>query len=183
MKNEIIKTLLLAIVGFLAGYGLGELIKAYQKKQEKMEIQVTVDNFTHRYTDLCLDLNSKSVKLDTLATDYKRKQVDLINAFILDSYVLYSEVYHYVEEKNLLERNIKEYEQCFTVMESIKESQMEAYRKMDTIYSITGPSSSVFLSEAEMNNEMVKNLTKKTCEEALKIDPNNQAAIEILSRL
>jgi hypothetical protein len=183
MKNEIIKILLLAIVGFLVGYGLGELIKADKKKQEKMEIQVTVDNFTHRYTDLCLDLNSKSVKLDTLATDYKRKQADLINAFILDSYVLYSEVYHYVEEKNLLEKNIKEYEQCFTVMESIKGSQMEAYKKMDTIYSITSPSSSVFLSEAEMNCEMAKNLTKKTCEEILKIDPNNQKVIETLSRL
>ena len=89
MKNEIIKTLLLVIVGFLIGWGIGKLIKADQKKQEKMEIQVTVDNFTHRYTDLCLDLNSKSVKLDTLATDYKRKQANLIDTFILDSYVLY----------------------------------------------------------------------------------------------
>ena len=142
-----------------------------------------MDNFTHRYTDLCLDLNSESVKMDTLATDYKRKQADLINAFILDSYVLYSEVYHYAEEKNLLERDIKEYEQCFTVMKSIKGSQMEAYRKMDTIYSIIGPSSSVFLSEAEMSSEMAKNLTKKTCEDLLKIDPNNQAVIETLNRL
>lgn len=181
--NDIIKTLLLAIVGFLAGYGLGELIKADKKKQEKMEIQVTVDNFTHRYTDLCLDLNSKSVKLDTLETDYKRNQANLINTFILDSYALYSEIYNYAEEKNLLEKDIKEYEQCFTVMESIKGSQMEAYKKMDILYSITGPSSSVFLSEAEMSSEMEKNLTKKTCEEALKIDPNNQAAIETLSRL
>lgn len=181
--NNIIKTLLLAIVGFLVGYGLGELIKADQKKQKKMEIRVTVDNFTHRYTDLCLDLNSKSVKLDTLATDYKRKQADLINTFILDSYALYSEVYHYAEEKNLLEKDIKEYEQCYTLMESIKGSQIEAYKKMDILYSITGPSSSVFLSEAEMSSEMAKNLTKKTCEDILKIDPNNQEVIETLSRL
>ena len=181
--NNIIKTLILAIIGFLAGYGLGELIKADQKKQEKMEIQVTVDNFTHRYTDLCLDLNSKSVKMDTLATDYKRKQAELINTFILDSYALYSEVYHYAEEKNLLEKDIKEYEQCFTVMESIKGSQMEVYKKMDILYSITGPSSSVFISEAEMSSEMAKNLTKKTCEELLEIDPNNQKVIETLSRL
>ena len=156
--NSFIKFFLISIIGFLAGWGLGELIKADQKKQEKMEIQVAVDNFTHRYTDLCLDLNSKSVKLDTLATDYKRQQTDLINAFILDSYVLYSEVYHYVEEKNLLEKDIKEYEQCFTVMESIKGLQMEVYKKIDTIYSITGPLSSVFLSEAEMSSEMTKNL-------------------------
>lgn len=181
--NSFIKFFLISIIGFLAGYGLGELIKADLKKQEKMEIQVTVDNFTHRYTDLCLDLNSKSVKLDTLATDYKRKQSDLINTFILDSYVLYSEIYHYVEEKNLLERDIKKYEQCYTVMESIKGSQMDAYRKMDTIYSITSPSSSVFLSESEMSSEMAKNLTKKTCEDILKIDPNNQKVIETLSRL
>lgn len=181
--NNIIKTLLLAIIGFLAGYGLGELIKADQKKQEKMEIQVTVDNFTHRYTDLCLDLNSKSVKMDTLETDYKRNQANLINTFILDSYALYSEIYNYVEEKNLLEKDIKEYEQCFTVMESIKGSQMEAYKKMDILYSITGPSSSVFLSEAEMSSEMAKNLTKKTCEDILKIDPSNQKAIETLSSI
>ena len=75
MKREIIKTLLLAIVGFLAGYGLGEAIKADQKRQEKREIQVTVDNFTHRYTDLCLDLNSESVKMDTLATTRESRQI------------------------------------------------------------------------------------------------------------
>ncbi len=181
--NNIIKTLLLAIVGFLAGYGLGKLIKADQKKQEKMEIQVTVDNFTHRYTDLCLDLNSKSVKMDTLETDYKRNQANLINTFILDSYALYSEIYNYVEEKDLLEKDIKEFEQCFTLMESIKGTQMEAYQKMDILYSITSPSSSVFISEAEMSSVMATNLTRKTCEDILKIDPNNQKAIETLSRL
>lgn len=181
--NNIIKTLLLAIIGFLTGWGIGHLIKADQKKQEKMEIQVTVDNFTHRYTDLCLDLNSKSVKMDTLATDYKRNQANLINTFILDSYALYSEIYNYVEEKDLLEKDIKVYEQCYTLMESIKGSQMEAYRKMDFLYSITGPSSSVFVSEAEMSSVMATNLTRKTCEEVLKIDPTNQQAIEILSKL
>lgn len=156
--NSFIKFFLISIIGFLVGYGLGELIKADQKKQEKMEIQVAVDNFTHQYTDLCLDLNSKSVKLDTLATDYKRKQANLINAFILDSYVLYSEVYHYAGEKNLLDKDINKYQQCLTVMGSIKESQIDAYSKMDTIYSLTGSAAPIFLEEAEMNSEMVKNL-------------------------
>jgi hypothetical protein len=181
--NNIIKTLLLATIGFLTGWGIGELIKADQKKQEKMEIQVTVDNFTHRYTDLCLDLNAKSVKLDTLATDYKRNQANLINTFILDSYALYSEIYNYAEEKDLLEKDIKKYEQCYTLMESIKEAQIEAHQKMDILYSITGPSTSVFVSESEMSSEMATNLTKKTCEELLEIDPNNQKVIETLSRL
>lgn len=180
--NKFIK-IILCIVGFMAGWGIGELINADQKKQEKMEIRVTVDNFTHRYTNLCLDLNSKSVKMDTLETDYKRNQANLINTFILDSYALYSEIYNYVEEKDLLEKDINVYEQCYTLMESIKGSQMEAYRKMDILYSITGPSSSVFVSEAEMSSVMATNLTRKTCEEVLKIDPSNQQAIETLSKL
>jgi hypothetical protein len=181
--NKFITIILIAIVSFLAGYGTVELIKVDQKKQEKMETQVTVDNFTHRYADLCLDLNSKSVKMDTLETDYKRNQANLINTFILDSYALYSEIYNYVEEKDLLEKDINEFEQCYTLMESIKGSQMEAYKKMDILYSITGPSSSVFVSESEMNSVMVTNLTRKTCEEVLKIDPNNQKAIETLRSL
>jgi len=180
--NKFIK-IILCIVGFMAGWGIGELINSSQKKQEKWEIHVTVDNFTHRYTDLCLDLNSKSVKMDTLETDYKRNQANLINTFILDSYALYSEIYNYAKEKNLLEKDINEYEQCFTLMGSIKGSQMEAYRKMDILYSITGPSTSVFVSEAEMSSEMATNLTRKTCEDILKIDPSNQKAIETLSSI
>lgn len=180
--NKFIK-IILCIVGFMIGWGIGELIHSDQKKQEKREIRVTVDNFTHRYTNLCLDLNSKSVKMDTLETDYKRNQANLINTFILDSYALYSEIYNYVEEKDLLEKDIKVYEQCYTLMESIKGSQMEAYKKMDTLYSITSPSSSVFVSEAEMSSVMATNLTRKTCEEILKIDPSNQQAIETLSKL
>lgn len=176
-------TIILCIVGFIVGWYIGELIQADQKKQEKREIQVTVDNFTHRYTDLCLDLNSKSVKMDTLETDYKRNQANLINTFILDSYALYSEIYNYVKEKDLLEKDIKEFEQCYTVMESIKGSQMEAYQKMDILYSITGPSTSVFVSESEMSSEMATNLTRKTCEDILKIDPSNQKAIETLSSI
>ena len=180
--NKFIK-IILCIIGFMIGWGIGELIHSSQKKQEKQEIQVTVDNFTHRYADLCLDLNSKSVKMDTLETDYKRNQANLINTFILDSYALYSEIYNYVEEKDLLEKDINEFEQCYTLMESIKGSQMEAYKKMDILYSITGPSSSVFISEAEMSSVMAMNLTRKTCEEVLKIDPNNQKAIETLRSL
>ena len=176
-------TIILCIVGFIVGWYIGELIQADQKKQEKREIQVTVDNFTHRYTDLCLDLNSKSVKMDTLETDYKRNQANLINTFILDSYALYSEIYNYVEEKDLLEKDINEFEQCYTLMESIKGSQMEAYQKMDILYSITGPSTSVFVSESEMSSEMATNLTRKTCEDILKIDPSNQKVIETLSSL
>lgn len=181
--NKFITIILIAIVSFLAGYGTVKLIKADQKKQEEMEIKVSVSNFTHRYADLCLDLNSKSVKMDTLETDYKRNHANLINTFILDSYALYSEIYNYAEEKDLLEKDIKKFEQCYTLMESIKEAQMEAYKKMDILYSITGPSSSVFVSESEMSSVMATNLTKKTCEDILKIDPSNQKAIETLSKL
>ena len=163
MRYKIIKILLIAIIGFLVGWYMGELIKADQKKQEKMEIQVTVDNFTHQHVDLCLDLNSKSMQMDTLATDYKRKQADLINTFLLDSYALYSEVYHYAEEKNLLDKDINKYRQCLTVMGAIKESQIDAY-KMDTIYSLTSPDTSIFQEESKMTREMTRNLMKDVCD-------------------
>lgn len=183
MYKDIIKTLVLVIIGFSVGYGLGELIKADQRKKEKVEIKMTLDRFTHRYTELTLELNSKTVKLDTAVTANKQTVDNLINEYIIQTHTLYEEIYQFTKNEELLTKDIKTYERAYSLLGNIYKSQQEAYNSMYSIFSKAGIASTIFVIESKQNLEMSNELTMVTCEDILRVDPGNRQAIETLNKL
>ena len=163
------------VIPFLIGFGIGHIIKAEKEKAEQKSIQLSVGKFNWEYVDLGMDLNSKTVKLDP-AVDTDQQQIDhLIADYILKSHTLFEEVYKFSRDKNLLTKDFETYKKCLTLMNSIYDSQLEAYGKVHNIFSV-GMASSIFIIECEQTSAMTNEMTSVACEEILKIDPTNQQA-------
>lgn len=183
MSKSIKFIIFCVIIPFLIGFGLGRLVKADLKKQEKQEIKMTLDGYLFKYTDLGLDLNSKTVKLDTTIASNQQTVDNLINEYLLNTHTLYEEIYHYAKDKDLLTKDIKMYTRAYNLLSSIYESQQEAYESMNNILLQASIGSTIFVIESKQSLEMANELTRVTCEDILKIDPENQQVMETLNKL
>ena len=174
--------LFFVLIPFCIGYGIGSIVKNEREKKETKEIHITVDKYYREYTNLGHELNSKTVKLDTVVTANRRQVDSEIADYLLKTYALYETAYNFAREKELLTRDIKAYQKVMSLMNAIYQSQMEAYGCVYNIFSV-GMASSIFVIESEQCAAMANDLTKVTCIDVLKIDPTNQQARETLNKL
>lgn len=181
--NNIVNYISILIVCLCIGYIVRIVIKNENAKREEWIIKIALNNYLQRHTDLTLELNSKTVKLDFSNISDKQKVNNLLSEYILNTYALYEELYQFILENELIIKNIEKYEFAYSILYGIYESQTQAYKSIDDILLKSSITPSIFITESKHNLEISEKLTKVVCEDVLKIDPANKDAIETLVKL
>lgn len=176
LSLEIIKAITFyVLIPFCLGYCIGEVVKQRQAKDAAVAVEEQVSEYTSKFVNLILEMDKKQTA-DSSSTDH------LINTYLLKSYDLYEDVFSFTVEENLLDKNPGQFQEALKLMNSISEWQLKQDQRRQNVLTGTG-FSVIYLLETEQYKTLVEEFTIKTCQDVLKIDPDNKQALETINKI
>lgn len=172
MNNKFVILFVLILV--CIGLGIGYVGKKQEKNDQDREAREQVNEYYSQFTSIITEMGDKMEEDSSDRT---------VNSYILKSFDLYEDVYAYTTKNNLLYENEEQFQNAYKLMSSIYEWQMNHAEKLRKNFLTGSGMAEIYVLEAEQNKMLTDELTLKACKAVLKVDPDNQQAIETLDRL
>ena len=172
MNNKFV--ILFVIILVCIGLGIGYVGKKQEKNDQDREAREQVNEYYSQFTSIITEMGDKMEEDSSDRT---------VNSYILKSFDLYEDVYAYTTKNNLLYENEEQFQNAYKLMSSIYEWQMNHAEKLRKNFLTGSGMAEIYVLEAEQNKMLTDELTLKACKAVLKVDPDNQQAIETLDRL
>ena len=172
MNNKFV--ILFVFILVCIGLGIGYVGKKQEKNDQDQEAREQVNEYYSQFTSIITEMGDKMEEDSSDRT---------VNSYILKSFDLYEDVYAYTTKNNLLYENEEQFQNAYKLMSSIYEWQMNHAEKLRKNFLTGSGMAEIYVLEAEQNKMLTDELTLKACKAVLKVDPDNQQAIETLDRL
>lgn len=172
MNNKFV--ILFVFILVCIGLGIGYVGKKQEKNDQDREAREQVNEYYSQFTSIITEMGDKMEEDSSDRT---------VNSYILKSFDLYEDVYAYTTKNNLLYENEEQFQNAYKLMSSIYEWQMNHAEKLRKNFLTGSGMAEIYVLEAEQNKMLTDELTLKACKAVLKVDPDNQQAIETLDRL
>ena len=174
-NSQSIKIIIFCVlIPFLLGFGAGTIKKMMEEKSKTEAAEKQVNEYYSQFTSIITEMGDKMEEDSSDRT---------VNSYILKSFDLYEDVYAYTTKNNLLYENEEQFQNAYKLMSSIYEWQMNHAEKLRKNFLTGSGMAEIYVLEAEQNKMLTDELTLKACKAVLKVDPDNQQAIETLDRL